>query len=437
MRIPRFIRSAAFALGAAAALGLHAQPVVNTEQEKPLVPQALQEKDSFALPSRPPEAGTPFKWGDFELKPFVTDRFTYNDGILSGTGHPTNTYINALSTGFLLNAGRNWLLEYSPTWMIYTNRQFNNSLDHRLHAGGGLELGNWFFRIDEQYTSTNSPRIETASQVRQDVTTTVASLSHRLGQYFSLELSGAQTLQFIEKSPDYYDWSTQDWLSYHFAARLDLSIGYRLGYTDFDPGAFMIYSQSMARVRWRPTDKITFTLIGGREHRKVHKFGIAAENSPTFDLSMEYQPFDHTKLTLAGSKSVKPSFFENGVTKSKSWNAELEQRLLGKFTLTAGYSQEWSHFLGSHRIFIPSVSQEDILDDSGNVLGTLTITTYNPGTAIDRRNDAIDTFHARLSLPVLHRGTIAVIYQRLHDESSKAGYSFTSNQVGCEFSYKF
>ncbi|HND60295.1 MAG TPA: hypothetical protein PLB90_02370 [Opitutaceae bacterium] len=437
MRIPPFIRRVVFALLAATAVVLRAQPVVNTEQDKPQVPQAVKEKDSFSLPSPPPQAGNPFKWGDFEVRPFVTDRFVYSDGILSGTGHPTNTYINSLSTGFQLNAGKHWLVEYSPTWMVYTNRQFNNSVDHRLHAGGGLEIGNWFFKVDEQYTSTNSPRIETASQVKQDVTTTVLSLSHRLGQYLTIEITGAQTLQFIEKSPDYYDWSTQDWLSYRIAARLDLSVGYRLGYTDFDPGAFMISSQRMARLRWRPTDKITFAATGGREHRKVHKQGIAAEDSPTFDLSMDYQPFDHTKVSLSGNKSVRPSFFENGVTKSKSWNVELEQRLLGKLTLTAGYGQEWSHFLGSHRIFIPSVSYEDILDDDGNVIGTLTITNYNPATAIDRRNDAIDTFHARLSLPVLRRGTLAVIYQRLHDESTKAGYSFTSNQVGCEFSYKF
>ncbi len=52
------------------------------------------------------------------------------------------------------------------------------------------------------------------------------------------------------------------------------------------------------------------------------------------------------------------------------------------------------------------------------------------GPSASDREDDYYYLHAQLSRAFLKRGTIAVFYQISRDDSSQAGYSFTSHQVG-------
>jgi hypothetical protein len=51
-------------------------------------------------------------------------------------------------------------------------------------------------------------------------------------------------------------------------------------------------------------------------------------------------------------------------------------------------------------------------------------------TSASNRKDDYDYLHAQLSCAFLKRGTLAVFYQISRNDSSQAGYSFTSHQVG-------
>jgi hypothetical protein len=190
-------------------------------------------------------------------------------------------------------------------------------------------------------------------------------------------------------------------------------------------------------LRWRATDKLTLSIQAGREHRQIHKTGIPKQNTPTFDGSVQWQPFQHTVFTVRSMRSVSPSYFTNSVTENKTWNVDLEQRLLGHLTLNAGVGGQKSHYSGSHTDFIPYFTYEDILDENGEVIGVLTTLHYTPTTVIDLRNDSTKTFHLRLSTPFLEKGTFAVIYNRTENFSDQPGFNFTSHQVGCEISYRF
>ncbi|MDB6169015.1 MAG: hypothetical protein JWM88_1879 [Verrucomicrobia bacterium] len=419
---------------------LQAQPVFESSPAAPVVPASLRDiaqSSVFSLGMGGVETPALLHWGPLELTPHASDKFVYSDGILVRPGRATNTYINSFSVGFVASLGRNWTMDYTPTWMVYTNRAFQNSVEQHLSIAGGAEIRDWLAQISQSYVKTNTPRIETGRQTSQQISDTHLSVSHRFTDHLSLELNGSQSLQFIDQSPDYYDWSTQDWLTYRFVSRLDFSIGYRIGYTDFDPGAHMTYSEPSARVRWRIADKLTLSVQAGREHRQIKKNGIPAQDTPTFDGTVQYQPFERTMITLRAQRSVSPSYFTNSVTENKGWSADLQQRLLGRLTLLAGFGGQKSHFSGSHTEFIPTFSTVDIVNASGVVIGQLTTVSFHPTTVIDLRNDSTQSFHARLSTPFARRGTFSVLYNRTRNSSDQPGFNFTSHQVGCEIEYHF
>ncbi|MDB6126134.1 MAG: hypothetical protein JWM35_30, partial [Verrucomicrobia bacterium] len=282
----------------------------------------------------------------------------------------------------------------------------------------------------------NTPLIETGRQTRQEVSATSFEASHAFNDRLSLDVNLAQTLQFIEKSPDYYDWSNQDWLTYKPGKRVDFSIGIRFGYTDFDPGANMVYSEPQVRLRWRAGDKVVLSVEAGREHRQIHKTGIPAQDTPTLNALIQYQPFEHTSISLKADRSVTPSYSNNSVAENRGWGIDLDQRFFGRFNLTAGYSAGTAHYVGSHTDFIPSFVDQEGLDEDGNVI-TITTVTFTPMTVIDLRNDSTRTFHVRLGTAFFKRGTIALLYERNRNVSDLAGFSFTSHQMGCEIGYSF
>lgn len=416
----------------------HAQPVLEAGPTAPLVPSSLRDASSsspFALPTDAVESAFLLHWGPVEVKPHLSDKFVYSDGIQATPGHPANTYINSLSGGLLLDLGTHWTLDYTPTWMIYTNRAFQNSVDHALNLAGGNEFGDWLVQFSQTYSSTNTPRIETGRQTGEEASATNLNVSHRFSDHWSLELGATQSLQFIDASPDNYGWSTEDRLVYRHGERLEFSLGYQLGFVDFDPGAYMTSAQPLAQVKWRVADKLTLSIQGGREHHQIHKTGVAGQSTPTWNASAQYQPFEHTKLTLTATRDVSPSYLTNSVTENNGWSADVEQRLLGHLTLKAGLSRRKVHFSGTHTVFIPDFGQENVLDEEGNVIGTIRTVNFIPSTIIDLRNDSTDTFHVRLSTPVTKRGTFTVLYERTRSISDVAGFSFTSHQIGCEFGY--
>src|SRR5687768_17736149 len=63
----------------------------------------------------------PLQWGPISARPHVFYRLTDSDGILRVPGQPTTTTINTLSPGLLVEIGRRWTADYTPTWTTYTH----------------------------------------------------------------------------------------------------------------------------------------------------------------------------------------------------------------------------------------------------------------------------------------------------------------------------
>jgi len=413
-----------------------AQQVLMPPPPVPLLPAAVQDhlKDTSDqmqafVPGQTtvPEESVPtlFQQGPVVVHPHLLYRFLYGNGLQSSPGQQQDSIIQVVSPGIGLDLGANWNLDYTPTLTYYSSGQFRNTVDQSVNLGWGAAYhDDWFLTGSQSYSSTSDPNVETAAQTDQQTYITTFGANHSLNDQLSLDLGLTQNFNvvgnsgvgtnFLQNLASSRSWSTMDWFNDQLRPRLSVGLGFGFGYNQQDGSPDSIYQQYQGRVNWRATDKISFQLGGGMQDQEYLSGGASDLVTPIFSGGIQYQPFDHTQLSLNASRTVSSSSFQSQVTEASSITVDLNQRLLGRLTLdlSGGYT-----------------TTDYIATSSGLSTG---------------RSDDYCTFNARLSCPFLQRGTVSLIYEFSDNNSSQSGFAasssafgFTSNQVGFEIGWRY
>ena len=401
-----------------------AQDVLSSPPQTPVTPAAVQEHQNnnpmqvFAPSETAPLL--PLQVGPVTVHPHLDYQFLYGNGIQSSPGQQQNSIVQQVSPGVLFNLGDHWTLDYTPTLSFYSSSQFRDTLDQSVQLGWGAAYGDWFFAGSQSYASSSTPLVETASQTDQETYSTALNASYRFNDKISLDMALNQNFNYVgnggsstnplQNLANSKAWSTMDWVNYQFRPRFNAGLGAGFGYTIQDGSPDSINEQYQGRVNWRATDKISFQLSGGLQDQQYLSGGASDLITPIFAATIQYQPFEQTRLSLNASRSVSPSYFQNQVTENTQITADLNQRLLGKLQLDIGGSYGTSKYVAS-------------------VVG--------PSTGSTGRNDTSYSFNARLTRPLLKRGTVSVFYQYSDNSSSQSGFAYTSNQVGIEIGYRY
>jgi len=373
--------------------------------QTPVAMQQVSEMDVFASPQ--PAESQPFQWKELTLRPHPYYQFLYADGLQYSTNQVANTTVQTLSPGVLLQIGSHWSLDYSPLWTLYSNRQFSDTFGQTASLSGGTVYNDWVLGLVQSYTDTSTPSVATASQTRQETFATALDGAYTINTKMSLDLMLNQNFVSAEQFSSYNEWSTMDWLNYEFWPRLNAAVGVGGGYDNEDASPDMAFEQFQGRVNWRATDKFSFQLHGGLEVREFLSGGASTLVNPVFDASIQYHPFEQTRISITGSRTVAASYLQDQVTETTGITADLNQRLLGKL----------------------------FLDLNGGYQLVKYVSSVN--TANSNREDDYYLLGVRLSRAFLKRGTIAVLYQISRDNSTLPGYSFISHQVGFQIGYSY
>ncbi len=392
-----------------------AQPVLAQPPETPITPAAVQELQTNQIGFIPPmETGAnalpenqPFKWGEITLRPHLSYRVLYGDGIQSTPGQQKTTVVQEISPGLLFELGRHWTLDYTPTWRLYSSDQFRDGLDHNVILTGGTAYEDWILGVSQSYAATSAPLIETGTQTDQEIYATALTASYRFNSKMSVDLAVNQNFLLAQQFNSSREWSTMDYFNYQFWPRLDVAVGAGFGYVAVSTGPNMTYEQYQGRISWRATDKVSLQVHGGLEDRQFLSGGAPDLINPVFGASVQYQPFVNTTLSLNASRAVTASYFQSQVTENTSLTLNLNQRLFKKLNL--------------------------------NLSGGYNMTTYISSLtgAEAGRTDNNYSFNARLSIPFLKRGTAAVFYQYNDNSSSAPGFAFSSSQIGLEVGFRY
>jgi hypothetical protein len=390
-----------------------AQSVVTADPTSPLVPPDLrvagdtQPASPFGVANTVFPAPSPFVYGPYSFDPHFLYRFLYSTGLDLRPGQPKSSYIDSFAPGLGGDIGSHWTFDYTPTWTLYTNRDFRDSVDHSAEITAAYSQYNWDLRLDQTYVSAHDPLIETGQQTFTQTYATTIDLTHHLNDAISAETVFTQSIRRIDPPPNSDEWADVNWLHYRFSSGLDTAAGVGLGYLENHPGSDSEYIQPQVQIQYPVGDKLSLSVHGGDEDREFLTHPEHKLVTPIYGADITYQPFATTSFTLTADRAVQPSFFANQVTTSTNWNVGFQQRLLAHFLLTAsaGYQQ--------------SVYDAEILNLNVN------------------RDDSGHTYGLRLSTTVLRRGTFAVFYNRTQNSSNQSAFTFTSSQIGFELGFRY
>jgi hypothetical protein len=398
--------------------------LLETNQPPPLPPPALETAPASRLAGTSqlaPAAAGPLspvppllRWGPLTVQSHLLYSLSYGNGLQATPGQSSSSLINEVDPGILFQWGSHWSLDYTPTLRFYSDRAFHNTFDNAVTLTGGTTYEDWSFGLSQSYASSSEPLIETAAQTDQQIFSTGLSANRQLGSQTSLELGASQSFRYLGTAipgaqSDTRSWSTMDWLNYQFWPRFGAAIGTGFGYDNLAVGTDMTSEQLQGRITWKVVNKLSFFLSGGAEDRQFLASGSPDLISPIFSFSAQYALFEATTLSLSASRIVSPSFFQDQVTESTTISAGLHQRLLGKLSLdlSSGYGTSTYHASSTAPV------------------------------AANVSNYDTTSFSARLSLPVLKRGSAAVFYSVNYNTSGGANYNYTTTQVGLQLSYRY
>lgn len=373
--------------------------------------------ESAPAGNAPPQV---FRYGPLTLRPHADYRFSYGNGIQSAPGSQATTAINEIAPGIRLDLGTHWSVDYTPTFMFYSSKDFRNVVDQAVALTGDVQLDEWNLGLSHTSALTTDPLVQTGTQTEQSTHQTGLTASHAFTSATSADFGLSQNINLITGFQNSYDWSTLDWLNYQFWPRLSAGLGGGGGYdmienqsqTPNTNNLDQTFEQLQARVSWRATDKFSFQVNGGAEARQFKTAGTSSTLNPIYGASIQYQPFKTTQISLTGNRTVGSSDYYLAAQQSiiSTIGLNLNQTLFRKFTVGVG--------VGYGRT------------DYGVSSGVAT------AEAVNRTDDDV-SFNIRLSHPFLKRGTWSVFYQYVENHSTESGYSFQSNQTGFEINYSY
>ena len=358
----------------------------------------------------------PFTLGPVVARPHPFYRLLYGSGIQASATNQQDTVIQEFSPGVSVDLGQHWTVDYTPTFRFYANNQFRDSVDHAASVSGGTRLDDWRFGFGQTFSLTTTPLAETAAQTEQESYGTSLSASWAINHKVSADFGLSQNLNFVTGLQNSKTWSTLDWLNYQYYERLSVGVGLGGGYVNLNtdipggPGSpDQTFEQAQLRVQWRATDKLSLSVNGGLEDRQFMSGGADDSLNPIFGASLQYQPFDHTQISLGASRAVSSSdyFIISQSTETTTVSLNFNQRLLEQFYLDLGVGYTKTEF----------------------------VTALGPA-AINRSDDNLN-FNVRLSRSFLKRGNVSVTYQYGDHQSSLAGFTYQSSQVGFEVGFTY
>jgi hypothetical protein len=315
----------------------------------------------------------------------------------------------------LFDLGKYWLLDYTPTWTVYSNAAFRNTFDQAATLSGRVPLAHGSIGAAQTYDSSSAMLVETGRQTHQTVYSTLVEDIYSLGQHTTLDLGvsrSSRQANAVTTAPewttaDWVQWSSTNWLRYEFSPRLAVGAGVTFGYSDVTVGPDMRTTLPQGRITWKPAEKITINGQAGREDREFLTSAHPRLKSPVYTVWCTYQVLPTTSLMFDVTRSVSSSYFANQVTKAKGWTLGLQQRLFEKLYLEASLAEQNSGFLATDTNFPVE------------------------------RDDRYHAVNVRLTTVLLHRLTFALLYQTGRNESSDVVYIFHSHQYGAEISLRF
>lgn len=364
-----------------------------------------------------PDLANLLQWGPVLLHPHAYYQVTYSDGIQSAPGQPQSSLIQSLTPGILVNVGQHWTIDYEPMMTFYSSSQLHDTVNQTASINWGTFYDEWSFGFSQSANISDSPLVQTGMQTSTQSYSTSLTGSHALNSDLGVDATVSQSISSAAGFSSSKSWNTMEYLNYQFAPRLTGGIGGGVGYSLVSLGPSSLNESIQARVSWSVANKTSMVLSFGGEDVQYLGGGVPDTFTPVYGVSLQYQAFPHTEISLNGQRTVSPSYFASQSAITTTLGLTVNQRLFKRLNLNLSGNYTGMDYVSASTT-TPSGSPASAKTPSG-------------------RADTYYTFSARLSWGFLKRATAALTYQYSENASNASGYSFASSQGGFELGYGF
>jgi len=356
----------------------------------------------------------------------VTMRGVYDDNInISQTNRVSDYYFTiepvlTLGLGDINGHQDNSIrLDYAPSLFLFADHSEDDAVQQLIHLQGQHHFGRLTLTLGEEVAILDGTDLQSLSDasspgghVNLDVSgrTRFQTYTTRIGASYDLSgktffSSGVDSLVTEYDSATLFSSETFSgnlFLNYRYSDKVVVGIGGTGGYDLVDdPNPAQTFEQVNLRATYQATGKISLNVSGGVEFRQFENYSRGEYISPVFELSANYQPFDSTAVTLAGSRRT----YNSGVLAGQDFagttiTVGLRQRLLQRFyfAIFGGY-------------------------ESSDYFSTVS------GVAANRRDDYYFA-EPSLDFSITRFWTVGGYCLHRQNESSLHSFSFYDNQVG-------
>lgn len=363
-------------------------------------------------PAAPAGAGTApgnlpplVQWGPVAVRPHASYSYAFADGLRGRSGRVASSYIERFSPGFLLELGKTWSFDYTPTFVNYTSPYFSETVEHTVRMDGVVTRPSWGAKFGQQYKATLSPLLETGRQSKRQQSTTAATFVTMVGRNASFEVAANQKLMFVEAFADAHEWSVAPALSYRFSKWVSAGMGMASGYLLLYGASDMVYLRPSLNVVLQSKKTTLTTGIGGEEWHFVSGPEKPRRNF-NYQADLKYALTSTTLIGVTASRGIGAGYLAKTPSTNLRWAASIEQRFF-----------RWLQ-----------------VQVEGGEQRAKSLPVRNPLLA---RQDRLRSYSGRVSAPFLQRGLVTLTYEKTENQSSNQQFAVASDEIRVEVSYRY
>lgn len=275
---------------------------------------------------------------DNETSDFV---FAITPGLAVGFGDFRSRLIGADTFRYRFErfADQNYFyVNYAPTIVLF----LENTDQDSVNQNAKLE-GEWSF---QKLTVAARAGFQTLNAPSEDIGGRVESQRLSAAIISRYQLTGKTALEFnayyegVNYSGDYVDtqeWRGETWLNYQIMPKTTVAFGLVYGHLERSPGPADNFEEAQVRVRYQPSEKLSFGLVAGPEFRQTE--GGSDQTNGVFTLFADWTPTDSSMLTLEAYNRVLASGAVGENYTATGVRLQYRQRLFQRifFDLSGGY----------------------------------------------------------------------------------------------------
>lgn len=375
----------------------------------PLQPDATEQVKLL----RPPMLIPSWRLGPFDLRPQLSAGVTYDDNITLAATNKLSDWIwtitprlAAVADNTMDGYGTLLTLDYSPSFLFFTDHTDNDTVDHHASLAGSWVMSKLSLGLRQRFDQTETGLIEVGERLRQRQYSTELTTRYKLGEKTSIELNPRLTISETENLIGYTEWAADAFLNRQLTSKITGSLGGSGGYIDVDNSPIQTYERALARFTYALTSKVQLDVTGGAEWRDFHN-NQPVSVIPVFGVGAAYHPFEGTTLTLEARRRDEISgALTNQDYTTTSVALGLRQRVMDRL----------------HVSFTGSYENRDYH-------------AANTGLATPRRDDFY-LLRTEVELSLVRHFAVSVFYQYEKDDSSDSTRRFADNQVGIQGTWK-